>query len=278
MIKDETAQTKSVEICERTAYRNPPVVERVVVVNADMSEEQFASGMESWESIVKQEYPNEEPIIKWSLNMEERDGVPLFETMQPELQITPRHARKPKLEGFDWSIRSPRGRFVMNMHSEHGTRRRYVHLRNECARWLPHWFEHFRITTPTEVSLLYVNHLRLDLTPGLYEPGGALLLEDTLTIFSAVPGVHEAIIPPLDCRMNVRLIGPPVAQMQIRLRDLKSRSQAPALGLYLQTVAKVPADARPDGILELLDWSHERILERFDVLFTEDAKKSFDPE
>ena len=259
-------------------YRNPPVVERVVVVNAEMTEEQFAAGMESWESVVKQEYPNEEPIIKWSLNMEERDGVPLFETMQPELQITPRHAKRPRNEGFDWSIRSPRGRFVMNMHSRHGVGRRYSHLRDECSQWLPQWFEHFRVTAPTEVSLLYVNHLRPDLTPGLYEPGGGLLLGNALTIFSAMPGEHESIIPPMDCKMTVRLKGPNEASLQIRLRDLDFALKIPALKLFLQTVAAVPAGTGSGGILELLDWSHERILERFDVIFTAEAKKSFDPE
>lgn len=278
MNETEPSETLAKTACKPVFYRNPPIVERVVVVNAEMSEEQFAAGMDSWESLVKKEYPEEEPIIKWSLNMEERDGVPLFETMQPELQITPRHARKPKREGFDWSIRSPRGKFVMNMLSMPGTTRRYSHLKEECSRWLRQWFEHFSITTPTDVSLLYINHLRPDLTPGLYEPGGALLLENTLTIFSAVPGDHESIIPPLDCKMTVRLPGPPVAHLQIRLLDLEFSSKAPALGLYLQTAAKVPVGTRPDGILELLDWSHDRILERFEVLFTEQAKKSFDPE
>ena len=69
-------------------YQKPPIIERVMVVEAIMTPEQFEEGIEGWRQEVASEYPYEEPLTEWLLNMKEKDGIPLLDTMEPELKIT----------------------------------------------------------------------------------------------------------------------------------------------------------------------------------------------
>ncbi|PYK20736.1 MAG: hypothetical protein DME55_01355 [Verrucomicrobia bacterium] len=76
-------------------YRRPPVIERVLSVWADMSDEIFESHFEDWRAIVMPEYPVYEPLKQWLISVtatdrEGEEGLPLFDPTQPELRITPR--------------------------------------------------------------------------------------------------------------------------------------------------------------------------------------------
>jgi hypothetical protein len=260
------------------AYVNPPVIERVVTLHASMTAEAFETNIEKWKLKVLPDYPIEEPLIEWLVEMQEKEGVPLFDTLSPKLRITHRFSKKSKAEGFDWSIRCPVGQFTMNMHSHPGSGRRYRHLRDEYAKWLPQWMEQFGVTQLEQLSFGYINKLRRDITPQFFNTEGGLELDRVLRVFAAIPGKHESLEPPYDCRVTVNLGTAPARKLAIRVKDATTPKHGVAIDVILEAVAQIGGSGGSSEALELLDWSHERIIERFEQVFTAEARASFKPE
>ncbi len=266
-------------------YRRPPVIERVVGVYAEMSDEVFEGRFDEWRAIVEKEYPVYEPLTEWLIQVKDTDhreegAIPLFDTMQPELRITPRFSRKSSKENFDWSIRCPRGQLTMNMHSRptQGAERRYDTLRAEFSRWLPRWLAHFSVESMTRVTAHYVNLVNRHTVPAFVTKEGRLLLDQVVAVFSQIPGEHECLIPPYDCKATLLLQGQDGATLRLNVNDWSSKELGAAV--RVDFIVDAPAqnlEASGEKILQLLDWCHERIIERFEVVFTEKAKKTFEP-
>ncbi len=262
-------------------YNNPPVVERVISVYAEVPEELFEERFDDWKTLVEAEYPVYEPLKEWLILVEEKEGIPLLDTARPELRITPRFSRKPSKNGFDWSVRCAAGQLTMNMHSGSGDgeNRRYQHLRNEYEKWLPKWIEHFGVKKLTCLNLHYVNLLNHDTVPDFFSPDGGLLLNKLLTMFSSVPGEHECIIQPYDCKVAVKLRDRPDSTCLIQVSSMSELEHdvAVKVDFVVQTpLSLAETDAR--SVLALLDWEHEHILNRFEAVFTPEVKASFKPE
>lgn len=264
-------------------YRRPPVIERVLSVYTGMADEIFESRFEQWRALISPEYPNYEPLKQWLILMKDRErdeGLPLFDTMQPELRITPRFSKKTSKEGFDWSIRCPAGQLTVNMHSrpDQGLTRRYGTVRAEFARWLPIWIEKFSVTTTSKITAHYVNLINRDTVPTFTTPTGELLLGQVLTVFSRIPGQHEHLIAPFDCKATLQLKGDNNSLLRLNVRDWSNPQLGPAVRVdFVVEIHEPKVGTSVDGIMSLLDWCHERIVERFEVVFTDDAKKTFEP-
>ncbi len=262
-------------------YRRPPVIERVLSVYADMTDEVFEARVEEWGEMVKREFPYEVPITEWLILVKQnKEGeLPIFDNTQPELRITPRFSKKPMKENFDWSIRCPRGQFTVNMHSDpsQGERRRYAHVRDEFARWLSMWIQHFSVGSLQKVTAHYVNLVGRPTMPDFVGRDGQLLLGDALTVFTNIPGEHECLMAPFDCKATVGLQGHDGATLRLAVNDWSNDRYGPAV--RVDFVVSVPASgtASSSHILSLLDWCHERIIDRFEVVFTDKAKQSFEP-
>jgi hypothetical protein len=262
-------------------YEHPPIIERVASVYTEMSDELFESRFDDWSEEVKREFPHDEAVKQWLMPVREKEGVPIFETMQPELRITPRFSKKKEREGFDWSIRCPCGQFTMNLHSsrEEGITRRYGTLRNSVAEWLPRWMQHFEVSSATKISLTYVNALTTATLPEFFDKEERLALDQVLTVFAGIPGNHTAVVPPFHCEVNVKLADLEDAKLGIELTNWSNPRHGRGLRLDFD-VDILPPEKRPLGstdILSLLDWAYERIIDRFEVVFTEQAKASFGP-
>jgi hypothetical protein len=265
-------------------YRRPPVIERVLSVWADMSDEIFESHFEDWRAIVTPEYPVYEPLKQWLISVRETDregeeGLPLFDPTQPELRITPRFSKKTSKEGFDWSIRCPPGQLTVNMHSspDQGLTRRYATLRAEFARWLPLWIETFSVKSASKINVAYVNLINRDTVPKFVNEKGELELSQVITVFS-IPGKHEHIVPPFDCKVTLQLHGEHSSLLRLTVNDWPDAKLAPAVRLDFAVDVRDPkVGASVEGIMALLDWCHERIIERFEVVFTPKVKQTFDP-
>ena len=116
-------------------YLRPPIIERVATVMAEMTPESFEERLDEWRNLVLPEFPEETPLVEWRLNMQNNDdGVPSFDTMNPELHITHRFSRKKQQDGYDWSLRCPIGKLVLNMHSRPGDGRAFDNMRPELAK------------------------------------------------------------------------------------------------------------------------------------------------
>lgn len=239
-----------------------------------MHEAQF----EEWRLQVEPEFQHYVPLEEWLLNVEEKEGIPLWDTIQPELKITPRFSKKPKKENFDWSLRCPPGKLQINMHSNPDNPRRYGELQHSFAEWLPRWIGRFEVKRFTHVSLMYVNRLNPLTIPNFTIPPAQLLLDKVLTVFVKIPGEHESLIPPYDCRATLLLRGMEGAAFEIRVYSDPDPSVQPSVRVdFVVNVPVSPGDSSADGVLRLMDWCHERILDRFELVFTEAARESFVP-
>jgi hypothetical protein len=249
-----------------------------------MSDETFESRFEDWRALVTPEYPVYEPLKQWLILAKEKDregegGLPLFDSIQPELRITPRFSKKTSKEGFDWSLRCPKGQLTVNMHSspDQGLTRRYANLRSEFARWLPLWIEKFSVNSISKITIHYVNLINRLTVPEFVTPKGALLLSEILTVFS-IPGEHEHIVPPFDCKVTVQLRGEHNSLLRLIVSDWPDARLAPAVKLdFVVEVLNPKVGASVEGIMALLDWCHQRIIERFEVVFSEKVKQTFEP-
>src|SRR5207249_11053576 len=105
-----------------------------------------------------------------------------------------------------------------------------------------------------------------------------LLLGDVLTVFSRIPGQHEYLVAPFDCKATVQLQGDNKSLLRLTVSDWPDPGLAPAVRVdFIVEVLAPKVGASAEGIMALLDWCHERIVERCEVVFTEKAKQTFDP-
>jgi hypothetical protein len=254
-------------------YQRPPVIERLVFVRANMDQEIYDKGFDEWREWVLKEFPVDEPVKNWLINVQERHGVPT--DISPELQILPRFSEKTSVDGFGWSIRCPVGQLIMNMHSSHQESRTYEDLRTRFPGWLTRWVQHFQVREFTDLTVHYVNLLdRTTLAPFAHE--GFLDIAKVLKIFFRIPGGKELLTPPLDCQVTIKLEGEIEGTLSIRACH-RAGGNGPALTLNLVASTALRKDQSVDEILSLMDWCHSRIVERFEVIFTTEAKESFDP-
>jgi hypothetical protein len=142
---------------------------------------------------------------------------------------------------------------------------------------LTRWTRHFEVEDFERVNLFYANLVNRDTAPEFSTADGRLLLEKIITVFVPIPGKHQDIVPPLDCTVNLRVSTDPEAALLIHLVGLPDVAQRAAVRLDLAIETRVPSGASLERVLELLDWCHERILEQCQVVFTEEARKSFGP-
>ena len=256
-------------------YEHPPVVERVATIRAPIAEESYVSRMDAWQELVEPEFPVFEPLAEWKVSVQQSGNQAVVDPTQGQVVVVPRFSKRASTEGFDWSIRCPKDGFVMNMHSSPSEPRHYSDLTEQCSKWLPRWMTHFGVRRCTQVELYYVNILNLQSVEAFIKPGNVIEAARILTIFVHVPGTHKTIIPPINCMVNVALEAERAATMKIQLVD--GPAPSPSLRLDLAAQIALRPNAQVDEMLHWLDWCHDRILERFDVVFTAEAKKSFKP-
>jgi hypothetical protein len=160
----------------------------------------------------------------------------------------------------------------LNLSAFHDPTQSYEHLREAFLRLYPSWKEEFGITKVKKLQLVYLNVLNQATLPEFHD-GNSLFLDRVLTVFSTIPGEHECLMPPCDCRVTVRLSEPENAALEIHLKDSPSER---GMRLRLNVGVKLPsADASLETVASLLDLCHKRIVERFELLFTAEARNSF---
>ena len=106
---------------------------------------------------------------------------------------------------------------------------------------------------------------------------GELALSEVITVFS-IPGKHEHIVSPFDCKVTLQLHGEHSSLLRLTVNDWPDAKIAPAVRLdFAVDVLDPKVGASVEGIMALLDWCHQRIIERFEVVFTPKVKQTFDP-
>jgi uncharacterized protein (TIGR04255 family) len=254
-------------------YKLPPIVERVVSVKARMKPEVYDERFSAWQEKVEAEFPINEPVKNWRVTIQRVHDVP--SEFKPELEIIPRFSEKRSTEGYGWSIRCPLGQLTMNMHSSHKENRGYKDLRSRFPKWLKDWVTHFEVNDFDELTVHYVNILDQERLPS-FSHDGEIEIQKVLRVFFNISGENEAFTPPMDCRVTINLKGNPNGRLHIHATDKSSGPNA-AMTLNLVAVTELTKGQSVDEIVSLMDWCHDKIVERFEMIFTDEAKQSFKP-
>lgn len=264
------------------SYRNAPVIERLASVRCRIEPEIFEARLAGWEELVKAEFPVYEPLKEWLLNVEEKEDIPLWNTLKPELRITPRFSKKHSSHGFDWSLRCTSKQFTMNMHSGGNVRRSYAQLREQISTWLPRWIDHFDAAEFESVHLQYLNLLNPEtLSAFVRHPEGgdlALDIDKVLNVFVNIPTKDtDLMVPPFDCTATIKITGAESGIYQLQARAVPSAKIQPAVMFDLKMQTDVQKHLSSTAIIEKLDWCHDRLRERFELVFSDAAKQHFEP-
>src|SRR5688572_16013152 len=99
-------------------YKNPPIIERVASVTADITEENFYSKFASWKEALQPEFPDYDPVKRWKLNFSMKGDVPVLEDSGPRIEVTHRFWKHNQKGKKFMSMRVLPNQFTLNLHPE----------------------------------------------------------------------------------------------------------------------------------------------------------------
>jgi uncharacterized protein (TIGR04255 family) len=261
-------------------YPNPPIVQRLLRLTTKIPEERFVMRFETFRPLLLAEYPDYDPIRNWNINIEEKNGIPQFNNVTQELELTHRFWKLNERGQRLFSLAVTRTEFAIALlRSPDGAAHHFEQLQREAERWLALWWEHFQVENVEMISVEYTNLLSPDVTPTFVGPNGSLKIGEMLTIFNQMPGPGARLIPPYDCQLSVSMGGEQGRCASLRVLGLQRQPEGPK-----GAAARVDFQAwtsRPNTPLtreqcrEELTALHDLILQHFEATFTTAAKESF---
>lgn len=241
-----------------------------------MPEERFQAQFESWREQVEKEFPHYEPAKQWLILVTEKDGVPLYDSFQPELRITHRFSRKSEGGRRELAMTCPQDALALHLFTKPGSVHGYGELAAECRKWLPRWSQHFAAEWVKKLQLHYMNVLSPETVRPFILENRSLQLQRILTTFATVPGPSEGLIPPYDCTVTVQLQENPSMTLAYKVvGNLAAKSQPNVQVEFIVDVVCEDRGVELETAAHLLDVAHARIIERFELVFTEEAKEYF---
>lgn len=261
-------------------YKKPPIIERALTVTADVPQQIFFARLEEWKQIIQEKFPEYEPINDWRVNIETReDGTPLLTDVQPDLVIIHRFWRRDKNGRRFLSMRVLPNQLTLNIHRDSEGDHSFKELHEEFSTWLPLWMNHFGATACETVVLNYINLISHHTTPQFISGDGSIQVSRALRVFAGIPSRHQGIIPPYDCQMGLMIDDKRPAMFSLRVLVVNiAKENAPAIRIDLNAqVDKMKPTLNPFQALSEALFLNSVIKEQFEAIFTEEAKKSFEP-
>jgi hypothetical protein len=261
-------------------YKKPPIIERALSVTADVPQEIFFARLEEWKQIIHDTFPEYDPINDWRVNIETReDGTPLLTDVQPELMITHRFWRRDKKGRRFLSMRVLPNQLTLNIHRDSEGDHSFKEIHDEFSNWLPLWMNHFGATACQTVILNYINLISHHTTPQFIGGDGSIQVGHALRVFAGIPSRHQGIIPPYDCQMGLMIDASRPAMFSLRVVVVNiAKENAPAIRVDLNAhVDKAKPSLTAFQALSEAQFLNSIIKEQFEAIFTDEAKRSFEP-
>ena len=259
---------------EKTAYKNPPIVERIIGVYHKMPQDHFETKLPSWVDRIRDVYPVAEPLAEWIIDIESKHGVPFVKSLTPKARLIPvfwkRHPKHRHVHG----MRLRPDRLVFHLCREEGNTHNFEELLPEMERWLPIWAEHFGISSFEGVTVEYFNRLNAEITPEFVDANGRLKVGQMLTIFGNFPGPAKGINEPYDCKVRLVIDEHKPAFLDVRVRGDEGQGAGVRVDLAAKSFPARRSLTHSEALAELRA-GHDTILEHFACFFTDAAKLSF---
>jgi hypothetical protein len=261
-------------------YQKAPIIERALTVTADISQENFFARFEDWKNVIHEKFPEYDPVNDWRMKIETReDGTPLLTEVQPELVITHRFWRRDKKGNRFMSMRLLPNYLTLNLHRDSERDHTFDELHAEFANWLPLWMSHFGATACDTVQLSFINLISCHTTPQFIDGDGSIQVARVLRVFAGIPSQHLGIIPPYDCQIGLMIDPDRPAMFSLRVLAVTiAKDGTPAIRVDLNAaVTKPKPSLSAFQALSEATFVHTVIRNQFEAIFTDEAKKSFDP-
>ena len=259
---------------EKKIYKNPPIVERIVGVYADIKPELFEAKMPEWAAKIRSEYPLARPITEWSLDIKEVKGIPMLQTPMPKAEIIQMfwkaHPKKRQVQ----AMRLRPSRLVFHLLREEGKLHDFEELQAEMQAWIGKWMEHFEVASLKGVTLEYTNRLNQEITPEFMLPDGRLNIGEAFVLFSNIPGKYRAISRPYNCKVRLIVDETRPCYFDVLVRAEDEAGASVLIQFVTNTTGPEKALTAQESLAEIR-FCHDVMVEQFDGFFTEKAKTSF---
>jgi len=266
-----------------TKYKNPPIIERALVVHAELTEEKFRLAGEAWQALVKKDFPHGESVTEWQLAVTESNGMPVLDPAKQIMTVRQTFWKKAD-EKKDVGMQLWPDKIAFNLIGSPGNPRHFEDLEKLTQLWLPKWTDHFCVTKFEGVSLQYVNLLSKDTLPG-FVSSGKLNVGKVLKLFNNVPGPLQTLLPPFDFQMNLNGDTDPASRLGVQCiaadQPVIDRKEPEPVSLQLRFSATTYLDAKRkivlDEVMKEAHLCHDLILKEFEAFFSDEAKATFEP-
>jgi len=259
-------------------YAAPPVKHRVFSLSAVIPAEVYYARADELKEAMMAHFEHYEPQQQWLLNLEEKNGVPQFHSMKPEVLIMHTFWHKSpdgqKLVGC--VVEPDKISIILRSVPKHVER--FPTLKTWSEKIIPVWAS--LLTPKISAAILdYANILSRDTVPTFINENGSLAIGELLTVFAGFPGEHQGIVPPYDCTMGLAIDPEAHIFLNLRVRGIQQHvSSGSAVQVDLQALKRpgkhgLTAAEAVDS-LELL---HKTVVDKFEVVFTPRAKAAFQP-
>lgn len=258
---------------ERVLYKKPPIVERIIGAYQDIPQDDFERKLPSWVEKIRHDFPVEQHISEWKIDIEDKNGVPFVKSLEPKARIIRLYWQKHKKNSRVIGMRIRPDRLVFHLCREENNPHEFSELLPYMEQWLPRWAEHFGITEINGITVEYYNVLDGNITPQFASQEG-IRVGDALTVFSNFPGAHQGITNPYDCKVRLILDMDTPRWLDFRVRADDRSAGAVRVDFEVVTFPQQKRLSFSEAIAEIVA-GHEVILRQFSCFFTEQARNSF---
>lgn len=259
-------------------YAAAPVKHRVFSLPAAIPPEVYYARADELKEAMMAHFEHYEPQQQWLLNVEEKNGVPQFHSIKPEVLIKHTFWNKSKdgqkLVGC--AVEPDRISIILRNLPKHTER--FPTLKTWVEKIIPIWAS---ILNPkiSAAILDYANILSRDTVPTFINENGSLAIGELLTVFAGFPGEHQGIVPPYDCTMGLAIDQDAHVFLNLRVHGIQQHvSGGSAVQVDLQAL-KRPAKHGLTAVeaVDSLELLHKTVVDKFEVVFTPRAKAAFQP-
>lgn len=260
-------------------YKKPPILERALVIHAQVPEERFHFAADSWAAELQPEFPESKIVSEWTLKVTEKDGMPVLDPTRQTLTLRQTFWRM-KGERKDHGIQLWPDRISFNLFGSPGEPRSYEELEAFAERWIGRWARHFEVEVFERITLQYVNLLS-ESTLSKFVIKKSLQIGEVLKMFENIPGELHTLHPPFDFQFNMDgETAEPLSRFGAHCLALKQDSVDDVPVMHLRFTATTHIGKHSASLKKVTTEArlmHDLILRQFEAFFTDRAKATFQP-